>query len=69
MDCDRNQQILSLCEAMLDKTEFDAIDDEEDCPCEEPEPFLRHLRRHRRVPQARAGLAALRATRGRTRLE
>ena len=28
-----------VCDAMLDKTEFDAIDDEEDCPCQEPEPF------------------------------
>jgi hypothetical protein len=27
----------AVCDAMLDKTEFDAIDD--DCPCEEPEPF------------------------------
>jgi hypothetical protein len=29
----------AVCDVMLDKTEFDAIDDEEDCPCEEPEPY------------------------------
>jgi hypothetical protein len=27
----------AVCDAMLDKTEFDAVDDED--PCQEPEPF------------------------------
>jgi hypothetical protein len=29
----------TVCDAMLDKTEFDAIDDEEDYPRGEPEPY------------------------------
>ena len=29
----------AVCDAMLDKTEFDAIDDEEDYPRGEPEPY------------------------------
>ena len=41
----------AVCDAMLDKTEFDAIDDEEDYPFEEPEQFLRQMWRQRWDPR------------------